>query len=217
MRRSHLSIGLFGGSFDPAHAGHLHVAATGLKVLELDKIWWMVAPQNPLKPTQPSYESRVETVKALDLPPRMHISHMERDFGTRYTIDTLKRARRHWPDTHFVFLMGADNFTQLPLWRRWEDIMKTVPIAVIARPDKGQTAIRARLGLAARRYRDYRIPEDQAHTLKHAPAPAWTFLTTPLNKLSSSAIRANRSGVTRSGVTRSGEIGSGKNGENSDR
>ena len=193
MRRSHAAIGLFGGSFNPAHAGHLHVARTSLKALDLDEIWWMVAPQNPLKPTQPSYDSRVETVRALDLPPRMRISHMERDFGTRFTIDTLERARQSWPDTQFVFLMGADNFMQLPKWRRWEDIMHIVPIAVISRPGKNTTGIKARLGLAAKRYREYRIAEAQAHTLKLYSAPAWTFLTTPLNSLSSSAIRADRS------------------------
>ena len=81
-----LSIGLFGGSFNPAHAGHMHVADCGLKDVGLDRVWWMVSPQNPLKPKQPSYESRVKTVEALELSARMEISHAERDFGTQYTI-----------------------------------------------------------------------------------------------------------------------------------
>ncbi len=192
MRRANQNIGLFGGSFNPAHEGHLHVATTAQTMLGLDEIWWMVSPQNPLKPKQPSYESRVETVEALDLPPGMRVSHMERDFGTRYTVDTLAQARQRWPRAGFVFLMGADNFLQLPQWKDWHTIMGLVPIAVISRPGKNNTAIRARLGRAARLYRNARVPEQQAHILKYQTAPAWTFLTTPLHSQSSSAIRAAR-------------------------
>lgn len=192
MRYDGLSIGLFGGSFNPAHAGHMHVAMTGLNALSLDRIWWMVSPQNPLKPEQPGYESRSETVRALGLPPRMEISTLEHRFGTQYTVDTLRAAKRAYPEARFVFLMGADNFLQLPEWKDWQEIMSLIPIAVIARPGSGYTAIRARLGQVARTYADARIAEFQAHTLKDRNAPAWTYLTPPLNSLSSSAIRAAR-------------------------
>jgi len=184
-----LSIGLFGGSFNPAHDGHMHVARTALRALDLDQIWWMVSPQNPLKPKQPSYEFRVSTVEALGLPYAMKVSHMETEFGTQYTVDTLTRAVSKWPNTHFVFLMGADNLLQLPKWRRWETIMKTMPIAVIARPGKNNTAIKARLGKAAQIYSDYRLPEARADMLKYYDAPAWCYLTPPMNSQSSSAIR----------------------------
>jgi nicotinate-nucleotide adenylyltransferase len=193
MAYDNQSIGLFGGSFNPAHAGHMHVAMTGLKALGLDRIWWMVSPQNPLKPAQPSYDSRVDTVLRLGLPPRMEISHAERDFGTRYTVDLLTRAQKTWPKTRFVFLMGADNFLQLPRWRSWRKIVETVPIAVIARPGKGHSAIRARIGTAAQMYRGARLPEPRAHTLQFANTPAWTYLTPPLNHLSSTQIRAAKS------------------------
>lgn len=192
MKYDGLSIGLFGGSFNPAHAGHLHVAATGLKALDLDRVWWMVSPQNPLKPQQPSYESRAATVTALGLPRRMEISTLEHDFGTQYTVDTLRRARKTYPNTKFVFLMGADNFLQLPRWKNWQEIMSLVPVAIISRPGDGHTAIRARLGKTAQVFAHARIPEIQSHSLKNQPAPAWTYLTTPLNSLSSSAIRAGR-------------------------
>lgn len=186
------TIGLFGGSFNPAHAGHLHVANCGLQRLNLDAIWWMVSPQNPLKPQQPPYEQRVQTVRALGLPPRMRISHMENEFGTNYSVDTLRRAHGRWPRHRFVFLIGDDNLTQLPRWKNWREIMETVPIAVIARPSqKTANALKARLGQAARTYRHARIAEAQAHTLAWQTAPAWTYLTPPLNSLSSSTLREN--------------------------
>lgn len=194
MQNAGLSIGLFGGSFNPAHAGHMHVAKCGLTRLRLDRIWWMVSPQNPLKDKQPSYASRVATVDALGLPFQMRVSHMERDFGTQYTIDTLRRARQRWPQTNFVFLMGADNFAQLPLWKDWQDIMQTLPIAVIARPGQsGQLSVKPRLGRAARSYAAYRIPERAADTLSRHAAPAWTYLTPPLNPLSSTLLRKRKS------------------------
>jgi len=193
VRYNNLSIGLFGGSFNPAHEGHMHVALIGLNTLRLDRIWWMVSPQNPLKSEQPSYESRVKTVKALDLPPRMEISHLERDFGTQYTIDTLRRAKEAWPGAKFVFLMGADNFRQLPKWKNWKEIMSMVPLAIVSRPGlSGTSRIRARLGPAARVYAEARISETHADTLKDYPAPAWTFLTMPHNTSSSTAIRSTR-------------------------
>lgn len=187
-----LSIGLFGGSFNPAHSGHLHVARTALRALNLDQIWWMVSPQNPLKPKQPSYESRVATVEALSLPYSMKISHMENAFETQYTVDTLQKAKATWPRTHFVFLIGADNLLQLPKWKGWKTIMNTVPIAVIARPGKNFTAIRSRLGKTAQIYSQHRIPESEADSLKYRDAPAWCYLTPPMNFQSSSAIRARK-------------------------
>jgi nicotinate-nucleotide adenylyltransferase len=182
------SIGLFGGSFNPAHGGHLHVARAGLRQLALDEIWWLVSPQNPLKPEQPSWESRAKTVRALPLPPNMRISDIELQYQTQYTIDLLTTLRTRQSELNFVFMMGADNLLQLPKWRRWQNILETLPIAIIARPG---SPIKARLGQAAQQYRHARIPEDQAHTLKYHKAPAWTYLTLPLDNRSSSAIRAS--------------------------
>lgn len=183
------SVGLFGGSFNPAHGGHLHVARAGLRQLQLDEIWWLVSPQNPLKPEQPSWDCRAQTVRNLPLPPNMRVSDVELRYATQYTVDLLAVLMQREPDTRFVFIMGADNLLQLPKWRDWQAIMETVPIAVIARPG---SPIRARLGQAARQYNFARIGEDQAHTLKNRTAPAWSYLTLPLDKRSSSAIRASR-------------------------
>jgi len=189
------AIGLFGGSFNLAHEGHLHVANCGLQRLGLSQIWWMVSPGNPLKTDQTPYDERVASVNALDLPPRMRLSHMERDFGTPYTVDTLRRAKKRWPRTRFVFLIGADNLLQLPQWKGWREIMESVPIAVIARSNaKTSDSLKARLSPAARMYDYARIPECQAHTLAWRKAPAWTYLTPPLNPLSSTALREKSAG-----------------------
>jgi nicotinate-nucleotide adenylyltransferase len=160
-----------------------------LRQLQLDEIWWLVSPQNPLKPEQPSWESRAETVRNLRLPSNMRVSDVELRYETQYTIDLLTALKTSQRDKRFVFMMGADNLLQLPKWRDWQGIMESVPIAVIARPG---SPIRARLGQAARQYRHARIGEDQAHTLKDKAGPAWTYLTLPLDKRSSSAIRASR-------------------------
>lgn len=180
------SIGLFGGSFNPAHAGHMHVAKCGLKDVGLDRIWWMVSPQNPLKPKQPSYDSRVKTVQKLGLPARMEISHAERDYGTQYTIDLIRRLQTRYPTTRFVFLMGADNFAQLPKWKDWQEIVARVPIAVISRPGDG---VKPRLSQTARMLAQARLSEEQSHILSFLQPPCWTFLTPPLNSLSSTALR----------------------------
>ena len=183
------AIGLFGGSFNPAHAGHRHVAEAGLRQLALDQVWWLVSPQNPLKPLQPSAKERAATIETLDLPRAMRVSHAESELGTTYTIDLLRALTQRNPDTRFVFMMGADNLLQLPRWKAWREIVSLVPLAVVARP--GST-LRARLSPAARQLARYRVPEAQAHVLKNCNPPAWTYLTLPLNSLSSSAIRKAR-------------------------
>ncbi len=188
-RRSGPAIGLFGGSFNPAHAGHRHVANAGLRELGLDQVWWLISPQNPLKPSQPSARNRAKTIQALKLPFRMKVSHIETRLRTRYTVDLLRQLRTRYPQTRFVYMIGADNLAQMPLWEEWETLFSFVPIAVIARPGE---PVRTRLGLVARKMAGARIPESQAHMLKNSEAPAWAYLTLPLNPISSSAIRAQR-------------------------
>ena len=119
----------------------------------------------------------------------MRVSDVERQYGTQYTVDLLRTLKTRHADKSFVFMMGADNLLQLPKWKDWQAIMETVPIAVISRPG---SPIKARLGQAARQYDWARLPEAQAHELKHIQAPAWTYLTLPLDRRSSSAIRAQQ-------------------------
>lgn len=183
------AIGLFGGSFNPAHAGHRHVADAGLRELQLDQVWWLVSPQNPLKAAQPSASERAKTIAELGLPYAMRVSHMETTLRTRYTVDLLQQLRGRHPTTRFVYMIGSDNLAQMTRWKDWQTLFELVPIAVIARPG---APIKARLGHVARQMADSRVPEAQAHNLKDSSAPCWTYLTLPLIPVSSSAIRAKR-------------------------
>lgn len=188
-RQSGPSIGLFGGSFNPAHAGHRHVADAGLRELQLDQVWWLVSPQNPLKSAQPSASARAKTIEALELPYAMRISHIETRLRTRYTVDLIRKLRERHPTTRFVYIIGSDNLAQMPRWKDWESLFNHVPIAVIARPG---APLKARLGQVSKQMATSRLPEQQAHALKDCPAPCWTYLTLPLRPVSSSAIRARR-------------------------
>lgn len=184
------AIGLFPGSFNPAHDGHLHVATAGLRQLALDEVWWIPSPQNPLKSKQPPYADRAATIEKLGLPHKMHVSHIERDRGTNKTIDLLKGFEQRRDTNRYVLMIGADNFSQLPRWLDWQAITERIPIAVIARPAKNNANLRSRLGQAARYLEQHRLPESQAHILQWTHPPAWCYLTLPLNSQSSTKLRA---------------------------
>ena len=127
-----LRIGLLGGSFNPAHDGHLYVGDVALRRLGLDYVWWLVAPQNPLKPVadMAPLEKRLAAARALaGRDPRLIVTDLERMLGTRYTIDTLKALARRFRGVRFVWLMGSDNLDQFHRWRRWEEIVRLVPVA----------------------------------------------------------------------------------------
>lgn len=185
-----MRVGLFGGSFNPAHEGHVHVARTALARLGLHRLWWLVSPQNPLKDAAETdlYERRfAQTLAAADHP-RMTVTDIEARVGARYTVDALAALCARWPHTRFVWVMGADNLAGFHRWRGWTDIMDMLPILVIARP--GQ-ALRARLSPAARRYAAARLPAEAARALPDAAPPAWCYLPAPLHPASSTALRAS--------------------------
>ncbi len=183
------TVGLFGGSFDPPHAGHVHVTREALKRFGLDRVWWLVSPGNILKQTGPApMAERMAAARALMDHPRVTVTDIEARLGTRATADTLARLRAIYPGVRFVWLMGADNLAQFHRWRDWRDIMETVPLGVLARP--GQR-ISARMSPAARIYRKYRVSGQASQTLARASAPAWCFVNVPMVDLSSTAIRAS--------------------------
>ena len=181
-------VGLLGGSFDPAHAGHAHITREALKRFGLDRVWWLVSPGNPLKSRGPApLEDRLAHARTVMRHPRVEITGIEAQLGTRYTAQTLRHLRRLYPEVRFVWLMGADNLAQLHLWQDWQTIMETVPVGVLARP--GQR-ISARVSRAAAHYAAYRIPGRFSQMLGRAEAPAWCFVNVPMVDLSSTEIRA---------------------------
>ena len=181
-----LSIGIFGGSFNPAHDGHMHVASCGLRELALDRVWWITSKQNPLKNKQTEYDERADSIKSLGLKKRMEINHIEKKMNIQYSIQMIKALKVRSPNTKFIFLMGADNLSQFTKWKSWKEITLLVPIAVVARPGYG---LKSQLSPTARYLSNHRLPEHKAHTLKYESPPTWTFITPPLNKNSSSTIR----------------------------
>ncbi len=195
MLRHHLpfavpgqTIGLFGGSFDPPHGGHVHVSREALKRFGLDRVWWLVSPGNPLKARGPApLAKRLAAARALVTHPRIEVTDVEAQIGTRYTAATLARLRALYPGVRFVWLMGADNLTQFHHWQDWDQIMGNVPVGVLARPGD---RISARTSVAAQRFRSAKIPASAAPLLGRLDAPAWCFLNVPMVDVSSSAIRA---------------------------
>jgi nicotinate-nucleotide adenylyltransferase len=183
-----LRIGLLGGSFNPAHAGHVHASKAALKQLKLDYVWWLVSPQNPLKSKRAMapLARRMASARKRARDRRIRVTDIEATLATRYTVDTLAALRKCFPKVHFVWLMGSDNFIQLPRWRAWKRIFALVPLAVVPRPG---TALTARRCKAARRFAAARVA---AGELPLEP-PAWTILNARGVKASATRIRAKSS------------------------
>ncbi len=191
-----MRIGLFGGSFDPPHDGHRAVSLEALKRLGLDAVWWLVSPQNPLKPHAPTdLARRVEAARKLADHPRIKVTGVEAALGTTYTADTLRKLRERLPGVRLVWMMGADNLASFHRWRDWQDIAASVPIAVFNRP--GLT-LRALSSPAARTLAGSRLRERDARRIGSVQPPAWVFLASPHVPLSSTALRAKRDADTKS-------------------
>lgn len=185
-------IGLLGGSFDPAHEGHVHITKEALRRFGLDRVWWLVTPGNPLKEHGPApLDARLEAARGLMRHPRVRITDLERRLGTRLTIDTIRALRRAYPKVRFVWLMGADNLAQFHRWESWEEIARLVPIGVLARPG---SRLNARLSPAARELARYRLPESQSQLLGRADPPRWALVNVPMKRVSSTAIRERMAG-----------------------
>ncbi len=185
-----MAIGLYGGSFNPPHEAHRKVALTALKRLGLDRLWVLVTPGNPLKRhggLAPLAE-RISAVRALIDHPQVVVTGLERDIGTSRTCEVLAYLKRRRPDVDFVWVMGADNLSDLHRWGRWRRIMEAAPVAIVDRPDSTFAPLSAR---AAQTYARFRVDERDAPALARAPAPAWCFLHGPRSSLSSTALRTS--------------------------
>lgn len=183
-----MRVGLFGGSFDPAHPGHAHVARTARARLRLDRVVWLVSPQNPLKREAAApLAARLLSARRFARGPSMVVSDAETRLGSAYTLDTVRALKARHPGVRFVWIVGADGLAGLHRWRGWTQLLHEVPLAVVARPG---ALMSSRSAPAARRFASARRPAPAAAVLAGATAPAWTWLAAPLNPASSTALRA---------------------------
>ena len=190
----HMRVGLLGGSFNPVHEGHIQLACRALRQLGLDQVWFLVSPGNPLKPVAgmaplpqrlAGVRRRIRGICGRKLVATDIESHM----GTRYTADTLARLKQLFPHVRFVWLMGADGLAQMGRWRRWRDIVRMVPLAILPRPGYNPAALQ---GQIAHRLARWRRPARQAGILAMCRPPAWVFLPAPQNAISATEIRASQ-------------------------
>ena len=191
-----MRIGLFGGTFDPPHEAHLAASLLAMKRLQLDRMWWLVTPGNPLKDTrglQP-LEKRIAAARALANHPRIDVTGLEAVINTRYTYDTIEYLVRRCPGVRFVWVMGADNLRSFYRWQNWRGIANLLPLAVV---DRMGSSLYATGGRAAQALSRYRLPERAASGLADRDPPAWLYLHGLKSPLSSTALRALRSGTSR--------------------
>jgi nicotinate-nucleotide adenylyltransferase len=188
-----MRIGLLGGSFNPAHAGHRHVAELARRRLRLDQVWLLVSPGNPLKPRagMAPFADRLAGAQAIADGRRVLASGIESAWQTRYTVDTIRLLLRRFPNARFVWIMGADILLQLPAWRRWHDLVRHLAFAVLPRPGYNHRAL---AGQAVRRLRSLRRPARESCMLP-GRAPGWVFLPAPQNATSATAIRLSTKGT----------------------
>ena len=180
-------IGLLGGSFDPAHDGHVNITLEAMRRFGLTHVWWLVSPGNPLKPNPPApLDTRIAHAGEEMQHPRVTITGIEATLGTRYTAETLRALRKRYPGVRFVWLMGADNLAQFDQWQDWRWIMDHVPVGVLARPGD---RISARMSRAARIYRHARLPAGASHLIGLCEAPCGCFVNVPMVSLSSTMLR----------------------------
>src|SRR5690349_6351961 len=186
-----MTVGLYGGSFNPVHDGHAHVAETAKRRLGLDRVIWLVSPQNPLKRGHAPADlaERLAAVKAVAGGPGMIVTDAETKLGSTYTIDTIRALKARFPGVHFVWIMGADSLATFHRWRGWTQLMREVPIAVVSRP---WISLKSRFSPAALRFRRFRKTSAEAMGLPKAKPPAWVFLRGRFNFQSSTALRARR-------------------------
>lgn len=183
------TVGLLGGSFNPAHDGHRHISLEAIKALKLDAVWWMVSPQNPMKPTtgMAPFDRRLSQARKVAQHPRIIATDIEQQMGTRYTIDTLTQLKKKFTATHFVWLMGNDNLMHFHQWHDWEEIFRLVPICVLDRPPRSNIVRNCKV---TESHRQYLVDPSLAAQMPDFALPVWTILHIPLSDWSSTAIRS---------------------------
>lgn len=189
MFAPHQRIGLLGGSFNPAHAGHLHISLEAKKRLKLDAIIWLVSPQNPLKSREgmADYAARLAyATKLASAYPFITVSDIESKHGLCYSIDTISWLQKRYRRTHFVWLMGADNLANFHRWRGWKHIMQRLPIAIFDRAPYSHHALHQKAALA---FHSYRLDSKLSGHLALCAAPRWCYLFMPRHPQSATDLR----------------------------
>lgn len=188
MKRAKMTVGLLGGSFNPAHEGHLHISLEAIKRLKLDQVWWLVSPQNPLKAKEDmaGFEQRLNYARSLARHPQIKVLDFEQKHRLRYSYDTIRALQQSYPHIRFIWLMGADNLAQFSRWRSWRKIFHLLPIAVLDRAPFSHVAVRM---LAAARFASKRLNASNAPKLAAKTPPAWLYLHIPRHPGSATQLR----------------------------
>ena len=183
-------IGLLGGSFDPPHKGHIYISIEAKKLLQINEIWWLVTPQNPLKISEPAtYQERIKNCKEISKDKPILIKEIENKINSKYTYQTLAYLLNHYTNIKFFWIMGADNLINFHKWQKWRQILKEVSIVVFKRHGYNNQALKS---IACRTFTNYRINSHQINKNNFIKLPSWTWIDNREIKISSTEIRQQR-------------------------
>ena len=184
------SIGLLGGSFDPPHKGHIYISLEAKKILQLDGIWWLVTPKNPLKISRPaSYEERIHNCKSITKTHPIKIEEIEKKIKSTYSFQTINFLQNHYENINFFWLMGADNLINFHYWQKWREIFSSIPIVIFRRHGYN---VRALKSITLKTFNNFKISNKYLNKKKFTTLPAWTWVKNKEIKISSTEIRKER-------------------------
>lgn len=183
-----MRIGLLGGSFNPPHEGHVHISMAALKGLQLDVVWWLVTPQNPLKSDKPaSMDERIALCRAIAQPPSIVVSDIERDLGTNITYDTVRKLKKAYPASDFVWISGMDNALSLHKWNNWKGLLREIPMVHLTRKPATSLIRQSPLRMYGKQHHVF-IDRPARHPL--TPGTTFWMLQRKMVNISSTEIRA---------------------------
>ena len=184
------SIGLLGGSFDPPHRGHLYISLEAKKILQLDGIWWLVTPKNPLKISKPAtYKERIHNCKTITKRHPIKIKEIEKKIKSTYSFQTIDFLQNNYKNINFFWLMGADNLINFHYWQKWRDIFSSIPIVIFRRHGYNVKALKS---ITLKTFNNFKISDKPLNKKKFTTLPAWTWIDNKEIKISSTEIRKQR-------------------------
>ena len=184
------SIGLLGGSFDPPHKGHLYISLEAKKLLQLDEIWWLITPQNPLKISLPAtYKERINNCREITSGHPIKITEIEKKIASTFSYQSIKYIQNHYKNIKFFWLMGADNLINFHNWQHWKTIFNDISIVVFKRHGYNNKALNSK---AAKTFSQYKITNNPIAQIYFSQFPAWPWINNREIKISSTEIRKQR-------------------------